>query len=988
MVGQGGIHIINQLKVEVKMLSKISNQIDNINDSLAWIKANKNADYKVKFINLIEQRRKLNVVKRAFADNPAIAAFGKSQVGKSYLMSCLLQKRENDGIKPFKVCASNKEYDFIKEINPIGDGKEATGVVTRFSSFKRSSDRFSSIYPVLVRCLSITDLLTILCDSYFNDLHNYSTPSESEIKNICAELAAKYINSPNLSSPVITADEILGMKQYFKKHINNAQIFDNCSFFSEIALIIEKVSPENYIDVFKLLWNEDTNISRLFLHVMAILKRLNYSEYVYLPVEAVLHEGIKENTVMSVECLKHLFDSSNSLRTNVFLKDGSSFTDAGSFTKSEVCAVAAEVVYRIDEGFLESTNRYCTDSLSASVKSSINCGDITMSILKDNDLLDFPGARSREQEDCNKLSENSILLYCFLRGKVAYLFNKYNEALLINILLYCHHNKDNDVTDLWHLLDEWVRNNVGATPEKRHQTLEKTKVSPLFYVGTMFNLDMKYNDSDVENNTNAINGRWKGRFETVLNNQCFHRDSVEWVKNWCAKDDFFKNSYLLRDYKYSGPNQSCLYSGFNETGIEKNMIIPEPYYNDMRETFVSNRTVKELFESPERAWELATTMNNDGSLFIIENLKVVASLMDVARDALFEEKLSEVTRKVQEEIKDYYISTDKDKILESNIRKAKSVLRELSFTCNIDNYYFGHLLQALQVTEVEIYKIIHEDIMQHPDILNSTNDFVNYEIIHKDCESYGNSLADCKSVDECWKALLSTYAFADKDEAIAYLASKKVDPNVLFDIKRNRKMKNSQVIADYIYNNWCEGFRSVSFMNTFCGDNMFDSGIMSNFIDNIVETSKQVHLSDYMANSISPYVDVVNVHNANESFLADILASIINDFILDLGFSTYDEERINNIRLIGERNKLPIFKYICKEMPSRYSEQQLTDMFNTMSTNPMALIPSFEEHYYKWVEYVYISYIAHLEYPDFDVEANNSLSNILERIKAVNIVEN
>ena len=107
------------------MINKVDKQIDNINSSLAWIKNNKPNDYKVKFINLVEQRRRLKVVKRASFDNPAIAAFGKSQVGKSYLMSCILQKRDitdnKEQVKAFKVKANNKEYDFIKEVNPIGD---------------------------------------------------------------------------------------------------------------------------------------------------------------------------------------------------------------------------------------------------------------------------------------------------------------------------------------------------------------------------------------------------------------------------------------------------------------------------------------------------------------------------------------------------------------------------------------------------------------------------------------------------------------------------------------------------------------------------------------------------------------------------------------------------------------------------------------------------------------------------------------------------
>jgi hypothetical protein len=144
------------------MLNEILRQIGIINDSLAWIKRNKPNDYELRFFSLVEERRKLKVLARAAAENPAIAAFGASQVGKSYLMSCLLQ----DKGKPFMV-SDNKgnEYNFINSINPIGDGQEATGVVTRFSSFSRDTDKYSKEYPALVRTLSVIDIVLILSDT-------------------------------------------------------------------------------------------------------------------------------------------------------------------------------------------------------------------------------------------------------------------------------------------------------------------------------------------------------------------------------------------------------------------------------------------------------------------------------------------------------------------------------------------------------------------------------------------------------------------------------------------------------------------------------------------------------------------------------------------------------------------------------------------------------------------------------------------------------
>ena len=95
------------------MLQEINKQIDNINKSIEWIKVNKPGDFKQRYLRLVDDRRTLKKIKTAVANNPGIAAFGKSQVGKSYLISCLLQGRDSEGKDlPFMVKAGEKSYNF------------------------------------------------------------------------------------------------------------------------------------------------------------------------------------------------------------------------------------------------------------------------------------------------------------------------------------------------------------------------------------------------------------------------------------------------------------------------------------------------------------------------------------------------------------------------------------------------------------------------------------------------------------------------------------------------------------------------------------------------------------------------------------------------------------------------------------------------------------------------------------------------------------
>ena len=138
-----------------------------------------------------------------------------------------------------------------------------------------------------------------------------------------------------------------------------------------------------------------------------------------------------------------------------------------------------------------------------------------------------------------------------LRGKVAYLFNKYSESRVVNILMFCQDNPQCDVNTIPSTLNDWVSQYVGATPEERARTLQLTGgISPLFFVATKFNITMQEDQNPSANGRTSIDGRWGERFSKVLYKECFDVDSTKWANNWTRPGEFFKNSYLLRDFNY------------------------------------------------------------------------------------------------------------------------------------------------------------------------------------------------------------------------------------------------------------------------------------------------------------------------------------------------------------------------------------------------------------------------------------------------------
>ena len=94
-------------------------------------------------------------------------------------------------------------------------------------------------------------------------------------------------------------------------------------------------------------------------------------------------------------------------------------------------------------------------------------------LLEQVDLLDFPGYRGRLavgnlEEVRKQLKDNQVdpVAQLVLRGKVAYLFERYTDDQEMNVLILCApSHKQSDVKDLGPVLENWVHSTQGADPQ-------------------------------------------------------------------------------------------------------------------------------------------------------------------------------------------------------------------------------------------------------------------------------------------------------------------------------------------------------------------------------------------------------------------------------------------------------------------------------------------------------------------------------------------
>ena len=969
-------------------------QIENINKSLQWIKEYNQEHYEQRFLELVGLRCKLRKIAEAQKEKPAIAAFGESQKGKSYLIGNLLQKQKS----PFMVKDEKGELvNFVDRVNPIGDNKEATGVVTRFTPFNQEGflDRYHAEHPVIVKLFNVASIATILCDSYYMDLLDKKFYSDDEIKEVANQIYEKYSNKPEINQDILVEDDILDIKNYLDKYVTVTQGLRRSGYFEKLALVIRRVPQSEWASVLQYLWHENKAITALFQRLVDAMRRLGFAREVYVDFAAVMHLGDNKNTIMSVDCLNGLDDEAWSLKTNVYVPKDGKLTLVPDFPKCELCAVCAETIFKIEPEYLNDEDEYgfdgsrCDQPGQMPLQTRGKLQDkVKKDLLVDTDLLDFPGARNRlaVMEDflmtIDKDKGASNLVQMLLRGKVAYLFNSYNESRIINILLFCHDSAQPNVNEMYRMINDWVEKYVGVNARTRQQTISRCGgISPLFVVGTKFNMDMIEKHNEDGDSDAALDGRWSGRFMKVLYTQSFKANDVDWFKNWDAEGNTFKNTYLLRDYKYSGCDGkgNNLYEGYSENipnSKETELRLSTDFYNRLRKTFINNPNVRMFFDDPAKAWDVAATMNNDGALYIIDRLTVVAKNMGETRKEQFSQEQNKIRQDVSAIMKQYLVTDDKEELLEENINKANRIFREMDFVCQSKPDYFGHLLQELQMTETESFEELHSLIPMLTNIVTGSSETKQYQLIRERCGLF----KDCKTEDDKWKQLMKAYAISSKDEAVQFLEKKNIDYKKLFAGAEIRR-RNSSVIVNRLLGKWQSSISDAAFMNEFAGNDKMDELAMNMLVTCIINTAKNVGLAEKIESEISQYTDVLNVTNINQDLVADIVATTVSDFVLDFGYHFLDSEKIATSKRVSQERQLNCFNSIEQQRQENYDEAAITKLLDNILSDENEFPPSFMTYYNNWIEYMYVAFIAHLEIKDYNHEANNKLKVILDELK-------
>jgi hypothetical protein len=589
------------------------------------------------------QSRKLA---RAARRRMCVGVFGPSQAGKSYLVSILASR---DG-RPLQARFADKTYDFLREINPPGN-RESTGLVTRFGL---GLSDVAPDFPVRVRLLTQTDIVKILGNSFLMDFDHqkaaFERPDGEAIRKRLTELRAKALPTPPGD---LDSDDVLDLIEYFDTFFAGITAELRTEYWREAIELAPRLSGQDRARLWSVLWYDFQPFTDLYLTLYEGLEKLSHAPEALLGMDALIP---REKSIVDVLTLDKLgADDNDTLLVRPKQADHKTSPDA-RLPRSLICALTAELSVAIDEkpwDFFDHT-----------------------------DLLDFPGARSRLKlanlEDVAKakgVAEGANpLRELLLRGKVAYLFQRYSAERELSAILLCIPDGNQEVRDLSDMMTAWIDQTIGATPADRAK-----QKNALFLVLTKMDREFEQKAGETEESRRL---RWSAR----LGNSLVNNFRGEWPANWNGKP--FDNSFWLRNPTVID-ERLMDYVGGRETGIAEAFASRA---SELRNHFIENTEVRRHFADPAKAWDEAFRANDGGVAYLVKCLTPVCD--PAIKRAQVRGQLEIQVRRLVDRLAGFHSADDGD----ARTKKrdlVQTVLRGLS-TC-IQHQLFGQLVAALQV---------------------------------------------------------------------------------------------------------------------------------------------------------------------------------------------------------------------------------------------------------------------------------------------------
>jgi hypothetical protein len=589
------------------------------------------------------------------------AVFGPSQAGKSFLIGKFITPEGQAAKVVFGADGERTTLDFLTEVNPQG-GKETTGLVTRFSLTPHPTP---SGFPVELRLLREVDLIKILANSFLFDLSGTYTPrdplSVAWVDALADELERSAVSESASQPAGLRLEDVLELREYFHENLPSHPYLQlpelSEAYWPAIERLLPRLTGGARVRALSPLWGCLPEFDGLFAELKGALDQLGHAQVAFAPLSAVRDTA---KGVLHVDRIYELSRSDGPGAQMVALA-----TPGGGraeLRKSVITALTSELRVTLDRA--------------------------PWPFLHHTDLLDFPGARSREDSTPEKYlrggggggDDRPAREYCFLRGKVAVLFDNYVADLDLNTMLLCVPDGNLETRKLPALVEGWVAKTHGATAKDRADRAASlmfcmTKTDRLFDLAAGATLAQS-----VENRLDVNMKEFAG-----------------WMREWRPGEPF-NQTFLLRNPKAVEQRSLFSYEGAAADGV----VRPEADLTEdfrarvlpaLRAAFRAAPLASAHIADIDRKIDALMKLNDGGVSALAEALEPVS-----APDLKYHQikpRADKTAGDIAAMLRVYYEDDDIQRRLELRLARAKDAIRVMA----TGGTPLGLLLRTLSVEE-------------------------------------------------------------------------------------------------------------------------------------------------------------------------------------------------------------------------------------------------------------------------------------------------
>ncbi len=784
-----------------------------------------------------------------------VGVFGPSQTGKSYLISAFARRGTSPLIAEFD--GLSEGLDFVRQINPEG-GAESTGLVTRFSMRRAPAP---AGYPVPVRLLSQADIVKIIGNTFFSDCDL----SDEQIPDAAVILKAVEAGRRSLQAsplPGLSEDDVWDIQEYFERQFKGDQIVKALSsggYWNALAELAPRLPLAARSELFALLWGGIEPFTALYARLTGALDQLGHAADAFCTIEALVNRtdggGFERrpDSVIDVHTLQGL-GAPGEATLSVRGVGGAT----ASLTRPVLTALVAELHVAMRErpwDFLEHT-----------------------------DLLDFPGARSREmienvraylttgtakKADAKKDDALGGIEGLFLRGKVAYLFERYNVEQELTSMLLCIAPSNQEVRTVPGMVKDWIDVTHGADPETRAKT-----DTALFFVLTKFDAEFQEAAGQSEDST----ARWTRRLNTSLLD--FFGKAHRWPHEWTPGHPF-DNCFWLRNPNFQAKHIIDYNEDRSEAGIRASEA---KRITRQRGEYLANEVVRQHFRDPGKAWDEAFRLNDGGVTYLAQSIAPVCNphikIKQIAA------RLDLLRKTMRERLQRYHVTEDLAEQRAQRGAAAREVVKNL-LRCASEQR-FGGLMRVLQTSDIELGDV-----------------FFNLETRRGGILPIGRRI-DHRKVGE--------------------------ELGIEADAETSSPGDTADLYADAAVEHWVETIRSLANNPRVCRHFHLPETTMSGLVDELIAGSVRLDLRGRVANGIRPAIRPQSRVKDAVVKPALLAADTIGAFVFWLGYDGVEPAerpaQRNNpaVRIFQPRPPMDFPEL--EAQPSSFDERFYSDWFN------------------------------------------------------------